>query len=293
MKYSLIVIVALCGCQPAANTSQSQSKPAGASRNTDLAAARKSFTTTLTRRGPAPQQFQNTSPPPGVKQVEYNSGNLKLKGWLSVPSDTSKKHPAVVFLHGGFAFGEGDWEDAEPFAKAGFVLFMPMLRGENGNPGHYEGFYGEVDDAIAAGHFLTTLPQVDSKQLFVTGHSVGGGLTSLVAMMPSPFKAAASLDGTVEMSLWAASGTPEELPFNARNAREVELRNPSAFAASLRIPLKLYAGSDGLFLSTILARQAKEAGKECELVTVTGDHQAMVKPAVEKTIVWFRQLLTP
>ena len=38
-----------------------------------------------------------------------------------------------------------------------------MLRAENGNPGVYEGFYGEVDDAVAAGRFLASLPFVDGR----------------------------------------------------------------------------------------------------------------------------------
>jgi dipeptidyl aminopeptidase/acylaminoacyl peptidase len=103
-----------------------------------LAAARKGFVTKLRVRGPAPQRYQNDKPPPGAKQVEYTSGGLKLKGWLSADARDGKNRPAVVYLHGGWAFGTGDWEDAEPFARAGFVLFMPMLRGENGNPGTYE-----------------------------------------------------------------------------------------------------------------------------------------------------------
>jgi dipeptidyl aminopeptidase/acylaminoacyl peptidase len=41
----------------------------------------------------------------------------------------------------------------------------PTLRGENGNPGNFECFYGEVDDVIAAGRYLATLPYVDPKHI--------------------------------------------------------------------------------------------------------------------------------
>src|SRR5262249_22189024 len=147
----------------------------------DLAAARKSFATKLKTRGPAPQRYRKEQQPPGVQQVEYTSGELKLKGWLYVPPSDGKRRPAVVFLHGGFAFATNDWTDAAPFGEAGFVLFVPMLRGENGNPGVYESFYGEVDDAIAAGQYVTSLPQVDGKNVFVAGHSSGAVLTCLTA----------------------------------------------------------------------------------------------------------------
>jgi dipeptidyl aminopeptidase/acylaminoacyl peptidase len=256
----------------------------------DLATARKGFTTELLFHGPAPQPYENIKPPAGVKQVEFMSGDLKLKGWLSAEANNNKKRPAVVYLHGGWAFGEGDWEDAEPFVKAGFVLFMPMLRGENGNPGSYESFLGEVDDAIAAGKYVASLPEVDSSKVFVSGHSVGGVLTCLVSMLPSPYKAAAALDGYVDMETWAAGSSVAMVPYDRHSVEEVRVRNPMAFAASIKCPLRLYVGKDGHDVNVPLAAKASQAGKDCELVLVRGDHQAMVAPAVQLAIAWFQQL---
>jgi dipeptidyl aminopeptidase/acylaminoacyl peptidase len=256
----------------------------------DMAAARKGFVTKLRVRGPAPQRYQDEKLPPGVTQVEYTSGDLKLKGWLSAAAGDGKKRPAVVYLHGGWAFGGGDWEDAAPFTNADYVLFMPMLRAENGNPGTYESFLGEVDDAIAAGRFVASLPNVDSRNVFVAGHSVGGVLTCLVAMLPSPYKAAAALDGFVDMETWAARSPDAHIPYDRRDRAEVRVRNPMAFVDSIRCPLRLYVGQDGRAVNTPLASRAKQAGKDCELVVVPGDHQAMVEPAVQKAMVWFREL---
>ncbi len=255
----------------------------------DLASARKGFVTKLRVRGPAPQHYQNRKAPPGVNEVEYTSGHLTLKGWLSADAGDGKKRPAVVFLHGGWAFDSSDWKDAEPFAKAGFVLFMPMLRGENGNPGNYESFFGEVDDAIAAGRFVASLPNVDGKNVFVAGHSVGGVLTCLVAMLPSPYKAAAALDGWVEIESWAAGSPDAQVPYDRNDRQEVRVRNPMAFVASIRCPLRLYAGDAARQVNAQLAAKAKQAGKDCELVVVRGGHQAMVTPAVQQAIAWFRQ----
>ena len=175
-----LLLPATAGCRPAGGPTPGQPvSPAD-----DLATARAGFVTQLRVRGPAPQRYRNDAPPAGVTEVEYTSGDLKLKGWLSAGGDGTKR-PVVVYLHGGRAFGAGDWEDAEPFAKAGFVLFMPMLRGENGNPGTYESFLGEVNAPLAAA--------------------------------------------------------------------------------------------------------ARRAGKDGELVVVRGDHQAMVAPAVQHAVAWFRQ----
>jgi dipeptidyl aminopeptidase/acylaminoacyl peptidase len=206
-----------------------------------------------------------------------------------VDAGDGKKRPAVVFLHGGFAFGGDDWEDAEPFAKAGFVLFTPMLRGENGNPGNYESFLGEVDDAIAAGRYVSSLPNVDATKVFVVGHSVGGVLTCLVSMLPSPYNAAAAFDGYVDMETWAAGSPAENIQYDRNASEEVRVRNPMAFVGSIRCPLKLYAGDNGRVVNAPLAAAARQAGKDCELVVVGGDHQAMVAPAVQQAITWFRR----
>lgn len=255
----------------------------------DLATARKGFVTKLRVKGPAPQEYKPETPPAGVRQVEYSSGTLKLKGWLSADPGDGKRRPAVVFLHGGWSFAAEDWLDAEPFTRAGFVLFMPTLRAENGNPGGYESFYGEVDDAIAAGEFVKALPYVDGKNVFVAGHSVGGVLTTLVAMMPSSYKSAAALSGYVDMEVWAAAYPAEGVPYDRKNRQEVRLRNPLAFASSLRCPITLYVDKDAREVNDRLAKAARKAGKECELVSVPGDHQGMVKPAVNKAIEQFRK----
>lgn len=275
-----LLLAVMVGCRPGVKSGTGD----------DLASARKGFVTNLSIRGPAPQKYQDEKPPAGVTEVTYTSGDLKLKGWLSTAAGDGTKRPAVVYLHGGWAFASPDWQDAEPFANSGFVLFMPMLRGENGNPGTYESFLGEVDDAIAAGRFVASLPNVDSDNVFVAGHSVGGVLTCLVSMQPSPYKAAAALDGYVDMKAWAKASPKALVPYDRNDLREIRVRNPMAFARSIQCPLRLYAGKDGRAVNAPLAVEAKQAGKDCELVVVPGDHMAMVAPAVQQATEWFRHL---
>ena len=88
----------------------------------------------------------------------YTSDGRKLKGWLFRPAPAAGGNPPVlVYFHGGFAFGADDFEACKPFADAGFVVFTPMLRGENGNPGDFEMYMGEVDDARAAAELFGRL----------------------------------------------------------------------------------------------------------------------------------------
>jgi dipeptidyl aminopeptidase/acylaminoacyl peptidase len=286
----LIPLLVSAGCRLGSEPTRQATQGQSTATTNDLATVRKGFITQLRVRGSAPQPYQNATPPTGVKEVEFVSGNLKLKGWLSANANDGKKRPAIVYLHGGWAFGDGDWKDAEPFVKAGFVLFMPMLRGENGNPGSYESFLGEVDDAIAAGRFIASQPGIESSQVFVAGHSVGGVLTSLVSMLPSPYKAAAALDGYVDMESWAAGSPDAQVSYDRNSPNEVLVRNPMAFATSIQIPLRLYTSENGREVSALLAAKARQAGKNCELVVVSGDHQEMVAPAVQQTITWFQQL---
>lgn len=281
---SILLWAGLAGCR-----SSQVAPPAGALPGQDLATARKGFVTHLTRRGPAPQQFPNPSVPRGVRQVVYRSGKLKLKGWLSTNAGDGTRRPAVVFLHGGFAFELDHWKAAMPFVSSGFVLFMPMLRGENGNPGNFEGFLGEVDDANAAGRFVASQPNVAPGKVFVAGHSVGGILACLCAMTPTPYRAAAALDAHVDMERFLAGCTTEFIPYNSALPQEVRMRNPMAFAASLRCPLRLYAGDGAREVDAALAARAQQAGKDCQLVDVGGGHLEMIAPAVQRAIAWFRQ----
>jgi hypothetical protein len=66
-------------------------------------------------------------------------------------------------------------------------------------------------------------------------------------------------------------------------------RNPMAFAVRIRCPLRLHPGEASREVNAPLAVKARQAGKDCEQVVVGGNHQAMVAPAVQQAIVWFRQ----
>ena len=137
-----------------------------------------------------------------------------------------------------------------------------------------------------------TLPNVDDKNVFVAGHSVGGGLTCLTAMLPSPYKAAAALDALVDMGSFAANFPDSHVPYDRNASEEVRVRNPMTFIASLRRPLKLYAGNAARGFNAPFAAEARRLSKECELVVVPGDHHGMVMPAVQQAIAWFREQAT-
>lgn len=257
-----------------------------------LSEERSKFTTKIIKKGPAPQGYSEHFPPAGVKEVFYTSNGLKLRAWVSENPKDGKRHPAVVFLHGGWSFHPIDWEQASAFIDAGYVLIMPMLRGENGSPGIYEGFYGEVDDAIEVGKFVAQLDYVDPNQVFVSGHSVGAMLSVLVAMMPSNFKAAAAFSGSLDMERFVRLIDSSKIVFDKSNPMEVRLRNPMAFANNLQIPVMLYAERGGMdWLNQQFLEKAQRGVVPVGLEVVDGNHSTMVGPSIEHARVWFKRYI--
>lgn len=257
----------------------------------DYADARKSFKTTLTTSGPAPQTWQRETVPFGVSEVQYQSGGLMLKAWVNRPQGAQPLKPAVLYLHGGFAFAVEDWDQCQPFRDAGFVTMTPWLRGENGQPGSYTMFYDEVDDVVAAGEFLAKLPGVDPNRIYVAGHSAGGTLAMLGAMTSKRFKACASFSGSPDQVAFIR-GQSELAPFDTTNSKELEMRSPLAYYQSFKCPARLYWGDEEWsfkFSTQKLAEKATGAGQDVKAVEVPGDHLDMVEPAMKQAITFFQQ----
>src|SRR5262249_37796871 len=59
--------------------------------NEDYAEARARFHTKLLRKGPSPQGWRPLKPPEGVSEVEYPSGDMRLKAWVNRPMDEGRK----------------------------------------------------------------------------------------------------------------------------------------------------------------------------------------------------------
>jgi dienelactone hydrolase len=255
----------------------------------DYAEARSQFQTRLLRHGPAPQRAPPVGPVRGATEVEYPSGNLRLKAWMT-PAVPGVRKPAVLFLHGGFSFGADDWQMAGPYQYAGFVVLTPWLRGENGQAGDFTLFYDEVNDVLAAAEYLARQPHVDSTRIYIAGHSAGGTLTLLAAQASRRFRAAASFSGSPDQDRFARTN-PEYLVFDPNNLREFILRSPLAFAASFKCPVRMYYGyQDAYFGPTTehTAQIAKQHNLDVEAVGVLGDHFTSVGSAMPQSIEFFQ-----
>lgn len=150
------------------------------------------------------------TPPQGVLEIiSYPSQVGPLGAYLTPDPKDGKKHPAIVWITGGFSNALGEmWgpqsrandQTASAYRDAGIVTLYPTLRGGNDNPGQAEGFFGEVDDILSAADYLATLPYVDPDRIYLGGHSTGGTLVLLVASYDDRFAGVFSFGPTASVA---------------------------------------------------------------------------------------------
>ncbi len=248
-----------------------------------LVDARRGFRTTLARQQPAGKAVP--VPPPGLfRLVRYDAPPGKLAAYLSPDPGDGRKHPAMIWIHGGdsavlaeFCWMEGppdNDQSASPYRKAGIVLMFPGLRGGNDNPGTREGFLGEVDDVLAAAEFLRKQPYVDPARIYLGGHSTGGTLALLVDECSDTFRAVFSFGPVADVATYG----PRYNPFVLSDPKEVRLRSPVHWLHTIRVPTFVLEGTDGNLGSLrALARAAKNPQVHCFEVKGT-DHFGLLAP---------------
>jgi hypothetical protein len=245
---------------------------------TTLREARRRHVTQLLVRGPSPQPHRPLGATlDGVERLEYVSAGRSLAA-LFVRPRARMPAPALLYLHGGWALDDEHVRDCQPFVEAGFAVFAPSYRGENGNPGAHEMLWGELDDALAALAHARRLPEVDPERVFVFGHSAGGMLAALMAFEPSlDARLTGSIDGIYGPEIFDY----QRLPF-VDTPRERELRLALSHIESLEQPHVALVGRDDLALASTqaAAERADRAGVPLAAVVVPGDHRQSIGPGI-------------
>ena len=185
--------------------------------------------------------------------------NRKIHGWIVLPPefDAQKKYPLILEIHGGpFAnYGPRFSAEIQLFATAGYVVLYANPRGSTSYgqdfahlihhdyPGHdFEDLMSSVDAVIDRGF-------VDPDQLYVTGGSGGGVLTSWIVGKTDRFRAAVSAkpvtnwysfmlttDMSPLFSQYWFPGPPWEHPQHYRR------RSPLSLVGNVRTPTMLLTG---------------------------------------------------
>jgi acetyl esterase/lipase len=274
----LLAMVVLAGCNLPGEDAGSLTETGS------LTEARKGFQTKILRRvvdkPPAPK------PPAKLfRLVRYEAPVGKFAAYLTPDPNDRKKHPAIIWITGGDcnSIDRGCWQEGPPsndqsasaFRKAGIVMMYPSLRGGNDNPGTKESFLGEVDDVIAAADCLAQLKYVDPERIYLGGHSTGGTLALLVAECSDRFRAVFSFGPASDVSKYP----PEYIPFDASNRREVELRSPGRWLATIKTPTFVFEGTAKGNIDSLQAMARSSTNANAHFLAVRGaDHFSILAP---------------
>lgn len=267
---------------------------------------RRTFVRELKVHEASPQSWDDDPCPNSIRKVEYRSGDFDLKAWVHIPADiTSSKadlRPALIYFHCGFAFGMDDFDECLPFIQAGYVVMIPSMRGENGNPGYFEWNYGEVDDGAAAVRWLAQCPFVDSNRIYTFGNSFGGGISGLLSLYENlPIRFSGDVGGFVDESIFRAGRldflTPDgedgfsmpktEYPFDVYSDRECQMRLLLPNIRWMKRKHYSYVGNSDTNLTDAVVKAKNEIRKmkpderKLFFVSVPGDCVSSVRPAIE------------
>ena len=258
-----------------------------ASAHPCLLSERRNHRTRLSKLGSAPKLDATvlTEPRSDAERVEFTSDGLSLFGYVMKPAGDGP-FPAVLYGHSAFNLRDFDMDNAKELSRNGFVVFIPAWRAENGNPGVYELWYGELDDAVAALSYLRSLPIVDPERVYAAGHSAGGTLALLLAEIDSGLRGVATSGAPLSVV-----GASWPVPFDVHDSQEACLRSPSQHVQELTAPVALFYGDHGeQAMLRVAARMAASApGKITVTAVANADHGTAMGLAIPQIVVFFQQ----
>ena len=234
-----------------------------------------------------------------------------VQAWITKPAnfDPAKKYPLLVIVHGGpqSVFGDS-WSfrwNAQVFAGAGFVVFMPNPRG---SLGFGQAFTDDVtkdwggkayEDVMKGTDYAAALPYVDKDRVLAAGASYGGYMINWMCTQTKRFKAFVSHDGVYNLESMA--GSTEEQWFTDwefggppwKDRAQYEKFSPSRFVAQCTTPtLVIHNDRDyrvpieqGLQFFTALQRQ----GVPSRLVMFPEENHWVLK--AENSVRWYDEVL--
>ncbi len=193
-----------------------------------------------------------------VEEIWYDSvGGMKVQGWIVKPPDfdASKKYPLLLYIHGGphAMYGVGFNFEFQNHAAENYVVLYTNPRGSTGYgkqfgnainnayPGQdYDDLMRGVDEVIRRGY-------VDEKNLFVTGGSGGGVLTTWIVGHTDRFAAAVAMKpvvnwysfvGTTDGASWYENF--KKLPWD--DPSEHIQRSPLTYVGNVKTPTMILTG---------------------------------------------------
>ena len=152
-----------------------------------------------------------------LEEISYESSHdgRPLQGWILKPPgfDATQKYPLILEIHGGpFAAYGPRWDtEKQLMAAAGYVVLYTNPRGstsygeEFGNLIHHAYPGDDFHDLMSGVDAMIEQGYVDENELYVTGGSGGGVLTSWVIGRSDRFRAAVTVYPVINWYSWALS----------------------------------------------------------------------------------------
>jgi dipeptidyl aminopeptidase/acylaminoacyl peptidase len=248
---------------------------------------------------------------PGESVTYTGAAGKRVQAWLVRPPDfdPAKKYPLLVLVHGG---PQGAWTDgwtyrwnAQVFASAGYVLFMPNPRGSVGwgqeltDDVNRDWGGRAFEDIMKGTDFAESLSYVERGRTAAAGASYGGYMINWIAGQTDRFKALVSHDGVFD--LVSMYGSTEELWFPEwefggpywSNPEGYARFNPRDFVKGFKTPTLVVHGErdyrvpveQGLALFTALRRQ----GVPARLLVFPDENHWVLKPA--NSVRWYDEVI--
>ena len=224
----------------------------------------------------------------------------RVPAYLFVPKDLdrSRKHPAIVWIHGdGHNQNYDGWHVERNYAvyysfhqyllQQGYVVITPDYRGSIGYGRKWrQGVFGDVGgkdsaDATQAATYLKTLSYVDPDRIGVWGLSYGGFFT-LLALVDAPTTFACGVDvaGVVDYRMyyedpWHGSWTFGRLRAPEDDPEAYDVASPLSRMDRLERPLLILHGTSDVnvpYLHSVrLVDDLAKRGKSFEFMVYPGE----------------------
>ncbi len=191
----------------------------------------------LTRSNPGLAAFRLRP----AESVWYEgAGGTKIQAWVVKPPDyvEGRKYPLLYLVHGG---PQNSWHDgwtfrwnAEVFASAGYVVFMPNPRGSTGFGQQFTDdisgdWAGKVyEDLMKGADFAESLPYVEKDRTGAAGASYGGYMMDWFLGHTTRFRAIVTHAGVYNLT--SMYGVTEELWFPEWDFKGTPWSNPELYA---------------------------------------------------------------
>jgi dipeptidyl aminopeptidase/acylaminoacyl peptidase len=172
--------------------------------------------------------------------VYEGAGGTKIQAWVVRPPDfkDGQKYPLLYLVHGG---PQNSWHDgwtfrwnAQVFAAAGYVVFMPNPRGSTGFGQQFTDeisgdWAGKVyDDLMKGVDVAEALPYVEKGRTGAAGASFGGYMMDWFLGHTTRFKAIVTHAGVYNLT--SMYGVTEELWFPEWDLKGTPWTNPELYA---------------------------------------------------------------